>query len=76
MRQNQRTYSSGRPPTTGIHPTRRIDVATIAIDAYERRDVATCDVEGAYLHADMDELVIMVVEGNMVDYLVQANPER
>jgi hypothetical protein len=49
---------------------------SIAIDAKEKRDVATCDVEGAYLHADMDELVVMVVEGNMVDYLVQANPGR
>jgi hypothetical protein len=34
------------------------------------------NVEGAYLHADMDEEVIMVFEGDMVDYMVQANPAK
>jgi hypothetical protein len=49
---------------------------TIAIDTKERRDVATCDTEGAYLHTDMDKMVIMVIEGNMVDNMVQANSKR
>jgi hypothetical protein len=49
---------------------------SIAIDAKEKRVVVTADVEGAYLHADMDEVVIMVYEGDMVDYMVQANPEN
>jgi hypothetical protein len=49
---------------------------SLAIDAKEGRAVATADVEGAYLHADMDELVIMMFEGEMVDYMIQANPER
>ena len=30
---------------------------SLMIDAKERRDVATADVEGAYLHADMEEFV-------------------
>jgi hypothetical protein len=79
-----RTVADGRPQRDYIpqeestSPTVSTEalMITIAIDAHERRDVATCDVEGAYLHADMDELVVMVVEGNMVEYLVQANPER
>ena len=33
------------------------------IDALEGRDVATADVPGAYLHADMDDLVIMRLTG-------------
>jgi hypothetical protein len=50
---------------------------SIAIDTKEKRVVATADVEGAYLHADMDEVVIMVYEGDMmVNYMVQANPEK
>jgi hypothetical protein len=49
---------------------------SIAIDANEKRHVATCDVEGAYLHADMTDTVHMVFEDNMVDYMVQANPDR
>ena len=49
---------------------------SIAIDAKEGRHVATANVEGAYLHADMDETVIMVFEGEMVDYMVEANPTK
>lgn len=49
---------------------------SIAIDAKERRAVAIADVEGACLHADMDETVIMLFEGEMVDCMVQANPEK
>ena len=33
---------------------------SLAIDAHEGRKVSTTDVEGAYLHADMDEKVIIV----------------
>jgi hypothetical protein len=51
-------------------------LVSVAIDTKEWRDVATTDVEGAYLHTDMDKEVIMVFEGNMVDYMVQANPKR
>jgi hypothetical protein len=38
--------------------------------------VATADKEGAYLHTDMDKTVIMLFEGNMVDYMVQAIPQK
>ena len=48
---------------------------SLAIDAHEGRYVATADVEGAYLHADMDDKVIMVFEGEMVDYMIAINPE-
>ena len=48
----------------------------IAIDAKEKRAVTTANIEGAYLHAEMDEVVIMVYEGGMVDYMVQANPKN
>ena len=48
---------------------------SLAIDAHEGRKVSTADVEGAYLHADMDEKVIMMFDGKMVDYMIAVNPE-
>ena len=48
---------------------------SLAIDAHEGRKVSTADVEGAYLHADMDEKVIMMFDGEMVDYMIAVNPE-
>ena len=47
----------------------------LSIDAHKGRKVSTADVEGAYLHADMDEKLIMMVAGEMVDYMISVNPE-
>lgn len=66
------THDESTSPTISVEAF----LISIAIDAKEERDVATADVEGAYLHADMDEIVIMLFEGDMVDYMVQANPEK
>ena len=48
----------------------------MGIDAREDRYVVTADVEGAYLHADMDEMVFMVFEDEMVDFMVQVDEEK
>jgi hypothetical protein len=40
---------------------------SILIDAKERRDVATPDVVGAYLNADMDKFTRMKFTGEAVD---------
>ena len=79
-----RTVADGRPQRDYIpqedstSPTVSIEalMLSIAIDAKEKRHVATCDVEGAYLHADMTDTVHMVFEDKMVDYMVQAHPDR
>ncbi len=79
-----RTVADGRPqrkykaPEDVHSPTVSTEglMTTLAIDAKERRYVVTADVEGAYLHADMDELVLMMFEGDMVDYMVQTNPTK
>ena len=47
---------------------------SLTIDAHEGRHVATADIEGAYLHADMDDKVIMLFEGEMVAYTIAINP--
>ena len=38
---------------------------TSAIDAHERRDVATIDTTGAFLHADSYEHIFMVLKGKL-----------
>jgi hypothetical protein len=48
---------------------------SLVIDAFERRYTAICDIDGAYLHAHMDEFVLMVFEGEMAEMLVLACPE-
>ena len=49
-------------------------IISLAIEAHKGRKVSTADVEGAYLHADMDEKVIMMFDGEMVDYMIAVNP--
>jgi hypothetical protein len=48
---------------------------TCVIDAKERRCVATADVPGAFLHAEMDDVVHVIVEGEQLDLLIKSNPE-
>ena len=43
---------------------------TGAIDAHEGHDVATMDLPGAFLHADVDEDVTMVMEGKLAELMV------
>jgi hypothetical protein len=48
---------------------------SIMIDAYERRDVATADIAGAYLHALMKDFITMRFVSWAVDLLCEVNPE-
>src|SRR5210317_2066024 len=48
---------------------------SLAIDAHKKRFVAVTDIDGAYLHAHMDEFVLMVFEGRMAEMLVKASPQ-
>ena len=56
-------------------PTVSTDALMISlmIDAKERRDVATADVVGAYLLADMDEYVLLKLTGESVDIMCTVN---
>jgi hypothetical protein len=47
---------------------------TIMIDAKEARDVATCDVAGAYLKCKIYDYVLIRFEGESVDVLCNMNP--
>ena len=49
---------------------------TIITDAHKGRDVATADIAGAYLKADMDDFVLMKFTGESVDILCELNPKH
>jgi hypothetical protein len=49
---------------------------TSIIEASEKRDIATVDIPGAFLQADMDEIVHMKITGTMVEILVQLQPSK
>eukprot|EP00957_Ditylum_brightwellii_P056140 4256399-Ditylum_brightwellii.AAC.1 len=44
------------------------------LDAQEGRAVATCDIPGAFMQADMDEVVHMKLKGTMAELLVKLDP--
>lgn len=78
-----RTVADGRPQRakyskeeTGS-PTISNDALfmNIIINAHEKRDVATADVTGAYLHAHMKDFVLLRFTGWAVDLLCEVNPE-
>jgi hypothetical protein len=77
-----RTVADGRPQrnlydkSETASPTATMDalLLTILIDAYERRDVGTADIVGAYLKAQMDDFVLMKFTGESVDILCKMDP--
>ena len=42
--------------------------------AHEERDVATIDITGAYLNADIYEHVIMLIQGMLADLMAMIDP--
>ena len=78
-----RTCADGRPQKTlydkidTASPTVATDalMLTIMIEACEARDVATADVAGAYLKADMKDFVIMKFTGESLDILCKTKHE-
>ena len=45
------------------------------IDATEGRDVATVDIPGAFMQADMDETVHVKLEGTMAELFARLDPK-
>ena len=52
-------------------------LATMVIDAYEDREVATFDVPGVYLQIDLPKykLTLLLLEGKFVDIICDINPK-
>ncbi len=47
---------------------------TSAIEAHEKRKVITLDIPGAFLNADLDEEVIMLLRGELAEMMVTIDP--
>ena len=77
------TCVDGRPQRLYIakedasSPTMFLDSLTtlLTIFAVEERHIATADVSGAYLHADMDEVVFIKLEDEMVDVFCELDSQ-
>ena len=63
---NKEDASSPTVSTEGL-------LLTAAINASKNRFVATCDITGAFLKADTDESVLIVLHDKEIEALVQAN---
>ena len=64
----QREYTSredASSPTVAIESL----LLSCVINAKEARDVATADIPGAFMQADMDDVVHMKLEGTMAELL-------
>ena len=78
-----RSCADGRPEKNRYNkdeissPTVSMDAFFISllIDAKEERAVNVADVAGAYLHAFMEDVVHMRIEGNEVDLMCEVHPE-
>ena len=76
-----RSCADGRPQKAlyakedSASPTVSTDALmfSLMIDAFEERDVATADVVGAYLLADMDDFVVLKLTGESVDIMCSVN---
>jgi Reverse transcriptase (RNA-dependent DNA polymerase) len=71
----QRLYTAKEEaslPTVAIESI----MLSCSIDAAENRDVATLDIPGAFMHADMDDEVYMILEGKMAELLVSLDCDK
>ena len=61
------------PPTVALQSL----ISTLVIDVYEQRDVATFDIPGAYLHAEMptEKIMLLKLKGNFIDIMCSINEE-
>ena len=68
--------SSGCTPAESS-PTVAIESVMLScvIDAMEGRDVATVDIPGAFMQANMDETVHMRLHGTMAELIAKIDPK-
>ena len=49
---------------------------TCIITALEKRDVVTTDIPGAFMQADMDEIINMKIDGKMAQLMTKIDPKK
>eukprot|EP00957_Ditylum_brightwellii_P212308 15367176-Ditylum_brightwellii.AAC.4 len=62
------------PQGKTLRHDKRLNMHMRVINAKENRDAATTDIPGAYLNAEIDNYVIMVLEGSLAELLVKTTP--
>jgi hypothetical protein len=70
----QRIYTTKQEASSPMVAIESILLSCV-IDAEEGRHVATVDIPGAFMQADMDETVHMRLEGVMIDLLLNVAPQ-
>ena len=68
----QRVYKTKEETSSPTISTEALFL-TCMIDALEGRDVATLDIPGAFMQADMDELVHLRIEGKIARLLIRVD---
>jgi Reverse transcriptase (RNA-dependent DNA polymerase) len=70
----QRLYKTKEETSAPTVKTESLFLSCL-IDAMEGRVVFTLDIPGAFMHADMDELVHMKLEGPLAELLTKVDPD-
>ncbi len=71
--QMQRDDWSKQEPTSSMLATELVLITAI-VDAHKGRDVACFDIPGAFLHADSDKDITMILKGRLTELMVQVPP--
>jgi hypothetical protein len=71
----QRDYMSKEETSSPTVATEALILSCI-VDAAEGRDVATCDIPGAFMQSDMKGKVVMKLEGVMAEVIVKIDPNN
>jgi hypothetical protein len=64
----------GKQDTTSLTVSTESVFITAVIDAHEGRDIACSNIPGAFLHADSDEDITMILKGRLAELMVQVAP--
>jgi len=70
----QRLYKTKEETSSPTVRTESLMLSCV-IDAKERRKVVTCDVPGAFMQVDVDEVVHVKLEGPLAELLTKVDPE-
>ncbi len=70
----QRDYMTKQETSAPTVATEAL-ILTCVVDAIEDRDVATCDIPGAFMQSDMKGKVVMKLEGVMAEVILKIDPK-
>jgi len=71
----QRIYKSKHKTSSPTVSTEALFLTSV-IDAKEGQVVVTVDIPGTFMHADVDELIFVKLEGALAELLVHVDPKK